>query len=137
MPARPAVLPEIAARLRLACIALPEAYEEPAWTGVRWRVRKETFAHALMIEGGWPPAYARAAGTDGPACVLTFRSRIAELDPLNYAERPFFRPVWFPDIVGVMLDADTDWDEIGRLITGSYCKLAPKMLAERVEGSGA
>jgi hypothetical protein len=136
MAVRAQVPPEIVARLRLACVALPEAYEEPAWVGVRWRIRKETFAHVVMIDGGWPPAYAKAAGAEGPACVLTFRSRIAELDPFNYAEPPFFRPMWWPDIAGLFLDEATDWDEVDRLVAGSYCKLAPKTLAQKVEGAG-
>jgi hypothetical protein len=136
MPVRREVPPEILARLRGVCLALPEAYEEPAWVGVRWRVRKETFAHVLMIDAGWPPAYVKAAGTAGPACVLTFRSRIAELDPRHYAERPFFRPRWWPNIAGLFLDARTEWDEVAQLVAGSYCALAPKKLAEQVEGSG-
>ncbi|MCW2798958.1 MAG: hypothetical protein JWQ70_430, partial [Aeromicrobium sp.] len=39
------VPPEILDRLRPICLGLPEAYEEPAWTGTRWRVRTRTFAH--------------------------------------------------------------------------------------------
>ena len=70
----PQVPSAILAKLRKACLALPEAHEEQAWVGTRWRIRKETFAHVLMIADGWPPVYARAAGTDGPVCVLTFQS---------------------------------------------------------------
>ena len=33
-------------------MALPDAYEEEAWVGTRWRVRKRTFAHVLTVEGG-------------------------------------------------------------------------------------
>lgn len=43
---------EILARLREACLRLPEAYEEQAWVGTRWRVGKKTFAHVLVVEGG-------------------------------------------------------------------------------------
>jgi len=64
---------EILARLRLVCMELPEAVEESAWEGIRWCVRGKNFAQVLMIADGRPEAYARAAGTDGPACVLTFR----------------------------------------------------------------
>ncbi len=28
--------------LRAVCLGLPEAYEEQAWTGRRWRIRKRT-----------------------------------------------------------------------------------------------
>jgi hypothetical protein len=63
------VPPEIVARLRAVCLGLPEAYEEQAWVGTRWRVRTRTFAHVLTVDAGWPPAYARAAATDGPVTV--------------------------------------------------------------------
>jgi hypothetical protein len=120
---------EIVTRLRSICLGLPEAYEEPAWVGVRWRVRKLTFAHILTIDQGWPPAYAQAAESDGPITVMTFRSTIAEIDPRHYAERPFFRPRWWPDIVGMMIEPGADWEEIAQLVTASYCALAPKKLA--------
>ena len=119
-------------RLRLVCSALPEVTEEQAWVGTRWCIRKHNFAHAVSIEAGWPPAYARAAGTDGPAVVLTFRSSGEELVALSNIGHPFFRPVWFPNILGVMLEPDTDWEEITELITDSYCLLAPKRLADSV-----
>lgn len=123
---RPQVPPETLEKLRAICRVLPEAREETAWIGTRWRVRSHTFAHVLMIDAGSPPAYARAARTDGPACVLTFRSTIAALDPLNYAEAPFFRPRWFVDIVGLALDGATDWDAVAGLVEASYRALAPK-----------
>ena len=131
---RPQVPVELVERLRRICLALPETREEAAWAGVRWTVRRQNFAHLVRIEGGWPKAYAQAAGDDGPLTVLTFRSRIAGIDPLNYAEFPFFRPVWFRDIVGLRVDDETDWDEVAMLIEGSYRALAPEKLAMLVEG---
>ena len=119
-------------RLRPLCTALPDAYEEEAWTGTRWRVRGRTFAHVLTIVGGWPPVYARAAGTDGPATVLMLRSSGPELDALRNGEPPFFAPIWRSDEVGIVVDADTDWDEVAELVTESYCTQAPKRLAEAV-----
>jgi hypothetical protein len=128
------VPPEIVARLRSVCLALPEAREEEAWVGTAWRVRKGTFAHVVTIDRGWPPAYARAAGTDGPATVLTFRSSGAELAALSAAGPPWFKPPWHPLVVGTILGTDPgpDWVEIGELVTESYCLLAPRSLAERV-----
>jgi hypothetical protein len=127
---------EIVAELRSVCLGLPEVYEEPAWVGTRWRIRKQTFAHVLTIDAGWPPAYARAAGSNGPITVVTFRSSGRELEALGHAGHPFFRPVWFPDIVGMVLDAGVDWDEVGELLTESYCILAPKKLGELVDRPG-
>jgi hypothetical protein len=129
---RASVPPEIVAKLRAICSELPETIEEPAWGGTRWRIRKHTFAHVLMIDAGWPPAYAKAAKSEGPLCVMTFRSALPELDVYAYSWAPFFKPGWWPDIVGMALDADTDWDEVDGLVTASYCRLAPKKLADSV-----
>jgi hypothetical protein len=124
---------EVVATVRAVCLGLPEAYEEAAWTGTRWRVRTKTFAHVLAIEDGWPPVYAREAGTEGPATVLMFRSSGPELDALRHQGRPFFAPVWRADEVGMVVDADVDWSEVAELLTESYCVLAPKALADRVD----
>jgi YjbR len=121
------------AELRRICRALPEAYEEKAWVGVRWRVRKRTFAHIVSIDDGWPPAYARAAGTAGPAVVLTFRSSGTELDVLRQMGAPYFAPPWRSDEVGLVLDESVDWVEIDELVTDSYCTQAPKRLVALIE----
>lgn len=127
------VPPEILNKLQLICLDLPEAYEEAAWVGTRWLVSKKTFAHVLVIDGGWPPAYAKAAGSPGPLCVLTFRTPRPAREVPRFARPPFFVPVWFPDIVGMVLDDATDWYEVGALLTRSYRALAPKKLADLVE----
>jgi hypothetical protein len=132
MKAHPEVPDDLIARLRSICLGFPEAREESAWVGVRWRIRAKTFAHVLMIDAGWPPAYAKAARSDGPVCVLTFRSFLPEVNNAAFREHPFFKPVWWPDIAGLMLDDGTDWDEVSALLAASYCKMAPRKLAELV-----
>ena len=127
------VAPVALTRLREICARFPDAREEQAWVGTRWRVRGRTFAHVLVIESGWPPAYARAAATDGPVTVLTFRSSGRELDALRHVGHPFFAPPWRADEVGVILDASVDWDEVAELLTESYCVQAPKALRELVD----
>ena len=122
------VPPAIVAHLRTVCLGLPEAYEEPAWVGTRWRIRKRTFAHVLTVDSGWPPAYARAASTNGPATLLMFRSSGTELDALRGAGHPFFAPPWRRDEVGMVLEAGVDWTDVAELVTESYCVLAPKAL---------
>jgi hypothetical protein len=116
-------------RLRVICGGLPDAYEEPAWVGRRWRVRTKTFAHLVAFDGGWPPAYVRAAQTPGPATVLTFESSGEELMALTHAGRPFFKPPWRTSVVGIFVDLATDWSEVAELVTESYLVLAPKRLA--------
>ena len=127
-PKAPPVAHATLAKLRLTCLELPEVVEENAWTGVRWCVSGRNFAHVLNIDAGWPPAYAKAAGTRGPACVLTFRLSPAQCAAARFRRAPFFRPVWFPNIAGVFIDRATDWDEIDELIRKSYRVLAPKKL---------
>lgn len=124
---------EIVSRLGTLCLALPEAYEEDAWSGVRWRVGGRTFAHVVQIEDGHPPAYARAAATNGPACTLTFRSSGAELAALRDHDHPYFAPPWHPSVVGLVVGAETDWAEVAELVRESYALLAPKRLRDRFE----
>lgn len=113
---------DVEARLRECCLALPDAYEERAWKGTRWMVRKKTFAHVLGVEVG----AARMV-------VLTFRSAGEELEVLRSAGHPFFVLGWGRDAMGMELDADTDWDEVRELLTESYCVLAPQKLIALVD----
>jgi hypothetical protein len=123
-------------RLGRVCGGFPDAYEEDAWVGTRWRVRKRTFAHVLTIVSGVPAAYASAAGEDGPVTVMTFRAAGPELAALTSVGHPFFKARWGSDVVGIVLDEDeTDWDEVSELLAESYCILAPKGLARRLRDS--
>jgi hypothetical protein len=110
------VPPEIVARLRTVCLGFPEAHEEQAWTGTRWRIRKRTFAHVLAIDSAWPPAYAKAIAPDGPVTVLTMRAPIPELDALTSSGHPFYRPQWGHNVLGMIIDSDTDWPEVAELV---------------------
>jgi hypothetical protein len=135
--ATPAEVPtEILDRLRALCVAFPEVREEEAWVGVRWRIRTRTFAHVLVVGDGWPPAYARAAGSDGPITVLMFRSSGVERDALRHGGPPFFSVPWRADEVGLVLGDQIDWTEVAELLTDSYCLLAPRKLAELVDRPG-
>ena len=127
------VPPEILDRLRPVCLGLPETYEEAAWVGTRWRIRNRTFAHVLTVDPEHQMAYARAASTDQPVCVLTFRSPGDESAGLVSGGHPFFKPGLGADVVGMVLDDGVDWAEVGELLTESYCVLAPKRLAALVE----
>jgi hypothetical protein len=110
-------------RLREVCLGLPDAYEERAWAGTRWMVRTRTFAHVLGVE------------VDGaePLVVLSFRSSGEELEVLRNAGHPFFVLGWGRDAMGMVLDGDTDWGEVGELVTESFCVMAPKKLVARVD----
>jgi YjbR len=125
-------LVQLIERLRPLCLDLPEAYEELAWVGVRWAVRKRTFAHVLSIEQGRPASYAAAARTDGPCAVVTLRASATDIAAYGNLGDPYFTADWGRGVVGLKLGADTDWDEVAEMVTESYCVMAPKGLAEVV-----
>lgn len=112
----------IEARVRERCLALPEAYEEPAWVGTRWKVRTRSFAQVLGV----------AEGAE-ELVVLAFRSAGDELEALRHAGPPFLVLGWGRDAMGLALDESTDWDEVRELVIESYCLMAPKRLAALVE----
>jgi len=124
---------DVVVELRSICTSLPEVHEEQAWTGTRWRVRQRTFAHVLALAAGSESAHTRAAKHTGDVVVMTFRAEGTELDALRNAGHPFFYAGWGRDVVGMVLDANVDWQEVRELLTDSYCVLAPKKLAARVD----
>ncbi|MCD4533171.1 MmcQ/YjbR family DNA-binding protein [Nocardioides sp. cx-169] len=130
------LLAGVVRRLAAICLALPETREEDAWVGVRWRVRQRTFAHVCQVRDGRPEGYARAAGTRGPALVVVFRAEAAEAAALGHLGPPYFRPEWWPTAAGLLLDDDTDWQEVAELLTDSYRVQAPRRLAALVDGPG-
>ena len=127
---------DVVLRLRAVATALPEAYEEDAWTGVRWRIRAKTFAHVLVAQEGYTSAYREVTGIAEPTTVLTFRSAGDELLALVHAGPPFYKPPWSPTVVRMVLDDHTDWDEVAELVTESYRFCAPQKLVRRLEHEG-
>jgi hypothetical protein len=113
------------------CLVLPEVHEEQAWVGRRWMVRKKNFAHALMIDNGYPPTYARMAKVgkaNDPVCVLTFRTPMPAKEQPRFASKPYFVPGWWPNIVGMEIDEQTNWHAVMTHVQESYCVLAPMKL---------
>ena len=110
-------------QLRNLCLSLPDAHEVRAWVGTRWMVRKRTFAHVLGVE---------VDDTD-PVVVLAFRAASDELEMLRHAGHPFFVLGWGRDAMGMVLDDQTDWDEVHELVTDSFCVMAPKKLVALVD----
>ena len=112
----------VLARVRKACLALPEAHEEPAWAGSFFKVRRRTFAHVFAVED---------AHDETP--MLVCRADAEEREVLLRIGHPFFAPRGGIDRLGMVLGDDTDWDEVAELVTESYRLLAPKKLAALVE----
>jgi hypothetical protein len=114
---------EVEARLEKICLALPEVNEGPAWNGRSWRIRKSHFCQVFTVDDG-----------DTQKGIMIFRSEPPELDALVHLGHPFFKPGWGSKVVGMVIDDDTDWDEMAELIVDSYCIQAPKKLAALVTG---
>jgi hypothetical protein len=126
------VPPEILDRLRPICRGLPETYEEPAWIGVRWRIRKRTFAHVYTPDPERHLVYAPHLVAGEAPTMMTFRVPADELLGLTGSGFPFFRAGWGRNVAGALLGDHTDWTEIAELLTDSYCEMAPKFLATRI-----
>ncbi len=123
MPDYVDVDPKVIDLLRERCLALPEAWEEPAWTGWRFLVRKKNFAHVFSM-----------CDPEGKVVtLLAFRSPDEERGALVASGHPFFYLGWGRDAVGMVLDDATDWDEVQEIVTESYCVLAPRKLVALVE----
>ncbi len=85
-------------------------------------VRKKTFAHVLGVE------------TDESAwVVLTFRSQGEELETLRHVGYPYYVLGWGRDVLGMVIDHDTDWEEVGEIVTESFCVMAPKKLVAVID----
>jgi hypothetical protein len=98
---------------------LPSTIEENAWVGTRWRIGQATIAHVF--------------GGEDQLFRITFRAELDEVMAFQHLGAPYFRAQWGPNVVGMLLDDDTDWDELAELLTDSYCIVAPQRLAEQVD----
>ena len=109
-------------RLR-SLLDFPECVEEAAWTGVSWRVGAATVAHVF--------------GGEDQLFRITFRADADEVMAFSHLGPPYFRASWGRNVVGLLLDDDTDMDELAELLTDSYCIQAPVELAARIARPGA
>ena len=121
MPERPDVPLAWVERLR-SMLDFPDCVEQAAWTGVCWRVGTVTVAHAF--------------GGEDQRFRITFRAEPDEVMAFEHLGEPYFRASWGPNVVGLLLDERTDWEELAELLTDSYCIQAPATLAARVRRPG-
>ena len=119
MPDRPEVPGAVVRRVAALFADLPQTEAEPAWVGVRWRVGQATIAHVF--------------GGEDQLFRVTFRAEPDEVMAFEHLGAPYFRAGWGRNVVGLVLDDDTDWEELGELLTESYCLQAPQHLVERVD----
>lgn len=100
----------------------PEVREHDAWVGMAWKVRAATIAH---IFGGEDQLFR-----------ITFRAEPDEVVAFEHMGDPYFRTPWGGNVVGLLVDDETDWEELAELLTDSYCIQAPTKLAEQVPRPG-
>jgi len=100
----------------------PECEEQPAWTGVAWRVGSATVAHVF--------------GGEDQLFRITFRAEPGEVLAFEHLGPPYFRTSWGRNVVGLLLDEHTDWEELSELLTDSFCLQAPDRLAAQVSRPG-
>ena len=118
-PTRPEVPIAWVDRLRSAMEGLPECHEETAWVGVRWRVGQATVCHLF--------------GGEDQLFRITFRAEPDEVLAFEHLGAPYFRSEWGGNVVGMLVDDDTDWEELAELLTDSYCLQAPQRLVGLVD----
>jgi hypothetical protein len=110
-------------RVEAICLALPEAtMRSEAW-GRLFNIRRNTFCFLT--------ARATPERTYVPLVVLRTdpeeRKVLLEIGPPYFDSRGGFGRI------EVLLDDDTDWEEIRELVTESYRTLAPKKLIARLD----
>jgi hypothetical protein len=105
-------------RVEAICLALPEAtMRSEAW-GRLFNIRRDTFCFLTARE---TPEH-----TQLPLIVL--RTDPEEREVLLAIGPPYFDSRGGFGRIEVLLDDDTDWEEIRELVTESYRTLAPKKL---------
>ncbi|WP_408898439.1 MmcQ/YjbR family DNA-binding protein [Nocardioides sp. R1-1] len=109
------------ARLRAIFARLPEVREEDAWVGVRWRV------------AGTTATVAHVFGGEDQLFRVTFRAEPDEVMAFQHLGTPYFKAEWGGNVVGMLVDDETDWVELGELLTDSYCLQAPQRLVALVD----
>lgn len=121
-PGRPDVPLDWVERLRGIVERFPSCQEEIAWVGVRWRIGSATVAHVF--------------GGEDQLFRIIFRAEAGEVLAFENLGAPYFKTEWGANVVGMVIDDDTDWEELTELLTDSYCLQAPARLAQQVERPG-
>lgn len=116
MPSSPII------RLRKICLALPEAHEVAAWGEPTFRVRNKMFATYANASnhhgGGRHAAWVKAAPGR--------QARMVQTAPDRFFVPPYVGTAGW---IGVWLDGDCNWDELGDILRAAYLLIAPKKLA--------
>lgn len=109
--------------VREICVALPETTAHAESWAQNYVVRRRSFCLYLA--------------SDSPAKntvpVLVLRSTDDDRDMYLAMGPPFFEIPRNDKRIGLALGDRTDWDEVRKLVTDSYCMIAPKKLIELLD----
>ncbi|WP_242902250.1 MmcQ/YjbR family DNA-binding protein [Actinomadura terrae] len=108
---------DVLERLREMSLSLPEATEKPfgGHTAPSFRVRDKLFL--MTSEDGLSAMFKAGPGVQ--------EALVAESPERFFVPKYVGSKGW----VGIRLDVDHDWDEIGELVEDSYRLIAPKRLS--------
>ncbi len=110
---------------RDVCLRLPEATEQETWGHPTFRVRRKIFA-GIGLDSGFDPE----SGAGAPRVNMSMKADRDEQPLLLARGEPFFKPryVGSKGWIGIVIDRQTDWDEVAELVEDSYRLIAPKKL---------
>ena len=115
------------ARVREACLALPEATERLSHGSPTWFVRDKTtfvtFVDNHHGDGRLAIWCAAPPGVQGAV--------VAE-EPARFFVPPY---VGHRGWLGVRLDVEVDWDEVSEIVEDAYRQVAPKKLLAELDGA--
>lgn len=103
---RPDVPQEWVDRIDGILRAFPGVRSEGAWVGVRWRAGSATIAHVF--------------GGEDQLIRITFRGEGDEVAAFEHLGPPYFKVGWGENVIGIVLGAATDWQELTELLTDSH-----------------
>ena len=113
------------AKVRTACMALPDVTERPSHGMPAWFVGKKQFCVFSNDHHGDGRVAIVCAAADGAQAMLV------DSDPDGYFLPPY---VAHRGWIGVRLDRDADWAEIAELCQDAYRAIAPARLVAQLDG---
>ncbi len=113
-------------RLRAICLALPEVTQRLSHGAPTWFVRGKSAFVTLWADGHHGDDFPHLWCAAAPGA----QEELVEAEPHR-----FFRPPYVGGRgwLGVRLDVNVDWKEIGELCEDAYRHVAPKRLVDRLD----
>jgi hypothetical protein len=117
---------DLAERMRVICLALPEVTERLSHGAPTWFVRDKSSFVTLWADGHHDHQFPHLWCAAAPG---------AQAELTASAPDRFFRPPYVGGRgwVGVRLDRDLDWAEIAELCQEAYRAIAPARLVARLD----